>query len=299
MYLQLPTEHSLDKHVAFITAPAWPALYSDDLLAVAALEALHCQVSAVSWHSCSNAALERFDAIVVRSPWDWFNFRDHFRDFLTRLGQLETRVFNPPTVLQAFADKTYLPRLAAEGVPIVPTLVLTPAQLPSVPGLLAAHGWEVAVLKPAFTGGAFEAHRFARADAAATLAQLSALPDHERWLLQPFLPQIAGGEWSFLFFGGAFSHAVKKVPLASDWRVQSLHGGLASAEVPPPALVRQAASILAQAAPDTLYARVDGLVLEGILHLMELEVVEPELFFRLDPAAPGRFARALVGRLEA
>ena len=289
----------MDKHVAFVTAPEWPALYSDDLLAVAALQALGCQVSPVSWHSCSNAALERFDAIVVRSPWDWFNFRDHFRDFLTRLGQLETRVFNPPAVLQSFADKTYLPRLAAAGVPIVPTLVLTPAQLPSVPELLAAHGWEEAVLKPAFTGGAFEAHRFARAGAEAALAQLSVLPAHERWLLQPFQPQIAGGEWSFLFFDGFFSHAVKKVPLASDWRVQSLHGGLASAAEAPPALVAQAAEILRRAAPDTLYARVDGVVLEDVLHLMELEVVEPELFFRFEPQAATRFARALVRRLEA
>ncbi len=116
-------------------------------------------------------------------------------------------------------------------------------------------------------------------------------------LVQPFLPEVvAEGEWSLLFFGGRYSHAVVKRTRPGDFRVQTQHGGTYTPAEPPPPLIAEAQAVLAAAgAADELYARVDGIVRGGRFALMELEVTEPALFF--DPVSADRFAEALLARL--
>jgi glutathione synthase/RimK-type ligase-like ATP-grasp enzyme len=284
---------SCDVHFAFLTSALHPALYEDDLLAVRALEARGSTVAPVRWDTTTREQLEGFDVVVMRSPWDWFTRRDEFRAFLTMLHELKTRVVNAPAVLSAFGDKRYLATLQASGVPVVPTVVLAPDELHRVPAELRARGWAQAVLKPAFTAAAFDATRVAVDQPEAPV--VPTLAPSERWILQPFMRSITeAGEWSFLFFGGQFSHAVKKQPKQGDWRVQSMHGGQSTPVEAPSELISQATSILERAAPETTYARVDGVVEAGTLLLMELEVVEPELFLRFSPQAPQRFADALL-----
>lgn len=281
--------------VAFLTAAAWPALYDDDRLAADALATRGATVTPVVWTDTSEAALSAFDAVVMRTPWDWYRRRDEFRAFLGLLRRVRARVFNPPDVMVEFADKAVLPRLAAErGVRVVPTEVLAPGELHRVPELLGARGWTRAVLKPAFTANAFGARRFDVADVARAVAEAAQVDAGGPWLLQPYVEAIAEGEKSFVFFDGVFSHAVLKRPKAGDWRVQVEHGGAAQPYAASPAEVSEATELLRRAAPGTLYARVDAVPYGGALHLMELEVVEPELFFRFEPEAAGRFASALV-----
>jgi glutathione synthase/RimK-type ligase-like ATP-grasp enzyme len=251
----------------------------------------------VQWDSATPATLSAFDAVVVRSPWDWFKRRVEFRAFLAGLPQVTCPVFNAPQVLSQFADKRYLASLEARGVAVVPTVVLP--SLAAAPDALRERGWTEAVLKPSFTANAFDAHRFHARDVVEVCARAAPLPGGDAWLLQPYLPQVQGGELSFIFLGDDFSHAVKKVPRAGDWRVQHEHGGVSAPCSAPDALVQQARAILTTAAPNTLYARVDGVVVDGRLLLMELELVEPELFFRFEPTAPGRFADALLSRARA
>lgn len=284
--------------LAYVTAENFASLYEDDLPSVAAVQSLGHTVTPVLWRTATRAELDGYDAVVVRTPWDWFQHRDEFRAFLDLLGTTRAAVFNPPAVLKAFADKTYLPRLEALGVPVVPTVVLRPDELSRVATTMDERHWATGVLKPAFTAGAFDAVRFSRTDVEQALVTLARLPAHEHWLLQPFLPDITEGEWSFIFFDGTFSHAVKKRPKSGDWRVQELHGGTSFSAQAPPQLIEQANRILSLSAPDTLYARVDGVLVEQKLHLMELEVVEPELFFRFAPEAAALFARGLVRRLK-
>ncbi len=278
---------------AFLTSARFLTLYEDDLLAVQALQARGSTVEPVRWDTATREQLERFEVVVMRTPWDWFTRRDEFRSFLSMLHELRTRVVNPPAVLSEFGDKRYLATLQARGVPVVPTVVLTPDELHRVPLELATRGWSDAVLKPAFTANAFDAVRVSARQQEAP--QVPTLAPSERWILQPFMPAIIeDGEWSFLFFGGQFSHAVKKRPKGGDWRVQSSHGGQSAPEDAPAELVAQASSILERSAPNTTYARVDGVVDHGQLLVMELELVEPELFLRFSPTAPERFADALL-----
>ena len=280
--------------IAFLTATRFANLYEDDRLAADELRRREHTVSPLIWNQCTVAQLNSFDVIVMRTPWDWFDHRAEFRAFLEQLRVVKSRVINAPAQLLEFADKTYLPRLQSAGVFVVPTEQLAASALHDVPRLLAERGWKRAVLKPAFTANAVGARLFDAADAARVLEEIGTPSDGEPWLLQPFVPSIAEGELSFIFFGGVFSHAVRKLPKANEWRVQDSYGGVSAPHVPAPDEIEQATVLLQRSAPGTTYGRVDAVNLDGKLHLMELELVEPELFFRHEPRAPARFADALL-----
>ena len=284
--------------VAFITASHLASLYEDDRLAATGLMERGLTVTPVIWNTATPEQLSEFDAVVMRTPWDWFQRRDEFRGFLARLRKVRTPVFNSPLVLNGFADKQYLPALARRGVPVVQTFVLEQGELEHIPEMMDEHGWSEAVLKPAFTACACDTYRFARHRAAEAVADAVSLDATERWLVQPYIPEILQGELSFVFFDGLFSHAVKKIPPPGEWRVQELHGGLIEPIDVGPELVSQAASIFNAAVSGTLYGRVDGVLVDGRLTLMELELVEPELYFRFEPRAAARFADALVRQLD-
>ena len=279
------------KKIGFITSTRFAELYEDDRLAVAELVRRGHTVVPLIW--TEPPQYDGLDLIVMRTPWDWFNHRVQFRAFLESLQHTAVRVVNKPAHLLEFADKTYLPVLQAEGVAVVPTEQLAFSELPRVPEFLAKRGWERAVLKPAFTANAVGARVFDAVDAEKVLAELVDPQEAAPWLLQPFMPAIAEGELSFIFFGGVFSHAVRKRPRANEWRVQSEYGGESAPHVPSAVEVEQATEILQLAAPGTVYARVDAVAWKGRLHLMELELVEPELFFRHAPKSPVLFADAL------
>lgn len=283
---------------AFLTCARFPQLWEDDQLAAAELGRRGHSVEPVLWNAPGVLAhLDSFDVVVMRNPWDWYHHREAFRSFLEALKSSKARVVNDARTLIEFADKTYLTRLAAKGVAVVPTVELAPSELSSALGpTLHAKGWTRAVLKPAFTANAIGAQVFDAGEVREVLARAEQVPlaKGEKWLLQPFIPSIAVGEKSFIFFAGVFSHAVHKAPKPGDWRVQHDYGGTSEPFTPVASAVTQATELLALAAPGTVYARVDAVEVDGRLHLMELEVVEPELFFRHHPLAPARFADALM-----
>ncbi len=283
--------------IAFLTCEALPALWEDDRLAAEELRRRGHTVEPLVWRRATLGALNEFDAVVVRNPWDWFHHRESFRSFLTLLTHTRARVLNPPQMCIDFADKTYLPKLAARGVSVVPTVELSPEELQTqLTSLLSARGWSRAVIKPAFTANSVGAQVFDLSELTPVLerARTVTLAAGEKWLVQPFIASIADGELSFVFYGGTFSHAVRKKPRAGDWRVQHDYGGVSAPFVPSAEHLAEATAILEGAAPGSTYARVDAVEWNGRLHLMELEVVEPELFFRHHPDAPARFADAVL-----
>lgn len=283
--------------VGFVTARFLGGLYADDALAARALNDRGYDVVPVVWNEPFEVGA--FDALVVRSPWDWYQHRRAFREFLGTLSDLAIPVFNAPALLTRFADKTYFRHLDALGLDTVPTAFFTPGDLGAVPRVLSERGWPRAVLKPSFTANAYGAVRFDAADAGSAVEHARRHPVDSEWMLQPYLDAVEReGEWSLVFFGGVFSHAARKRPGAGDFRVQAEHGGRSERATPPPHVLASATRVVQAAVPETLYARVDGVDDGRTLRLMELEVVEPELFFRLCDEAPGRFADALLARVS-
>jgi glutathione synthase/RimK-type ligase-like ATP-grasp enzyme len=284
--------------IGFFTAEFLGGVFADDVPVAEALASRGVEVEPVVWNRPFDA--RRYVALVVRSPWDWYQHRAAFRAFVRGLASAPTRVINPPQMLARFMDKTYFEHLTRLGLDVMPTTFFTPEQLDEVPAELARRGWRRAVLKPSFTANAYGAQRFEASRVDDVVAAARAQVVDSAWMLQPYVEGIeAGGEWSLVFFGGVFSHAVQKRPKAGDYRVQPDHGGASALATPAPDVIAAAQRVISVAVPDSLYARVDGVEHEGRFRLMELEVVEPELFLRLHPPAATRFAEVLLRQVSA
>ncbi|HEY9515905.1 MAG TPA: hypothetical protein VIQ74_09515 [Gemmatimonadaceae bacterium] len=286
--------------VALATCADWPALNDDDRLLVPALAARGVSAVPRMWDD-PVVDWSAYDAVVIRSCWDYYLRHAEFLAWVGRLEAAEVRVWNPPALLRWNADKTYLRGIAERGVPVIPTEWVEMGESASLAEILSDAGWTGAVVKPVVSAAAHDTWRVSRASAAADDVRFHALTARGGVLVQPFIDAVTTeGEWSLLFFGGEYSHAVLKHPRNGDFRVQPQHGGTADLREPPEGIVDQARAALRAAHPaaaDALYARVDGCVLEDGLHIMELELLEPFLFLGAERGAPDRLAAALVARL--
>jgi glutathione synthase/RimK-type ligase-like ATP-grasp enzyme len=307
------------RNIALVTYDAHPRATDDDRYLVDALVRLGASVDERPW-SDPTVRWEHYDAVIVRSCWDYFHRADEFHRWLDALEARGARVFNATSTLRWNADKAYLRDLDASGVPVIPTHWIDRGTDSTLEEVRRRTGWSELVVKPAVSGGAHRTWRASPGDLADD-ERLSAMAAEGTVLIQPLVDEIESeGEWSLIFLDGRFSHAVIKRPRSGDFRVQKEHGGTVEAIVPPESIIADAARALgcmiappsgashlrsefriqrpAQPAGEVpLYARVDGCVVDGTLMLMELEVLEPELFLRTDPAAGDRLAAALLGRL--
>ena len=258
---------------------------------IAALAQLGVQAGVLPWDSPVDWAA--WPLVVVRTPWDYFRRLPEFLAWAERTSQL-TRFVNPYAVIEWNCHKQYLRALAADGIPTVPTLWLDQGCIDARAQLLA-RGWGEVVVKPAVSIGAIGALR-ADAAAPACLAHLDALVAAGDVMVQPFVASVAeAGEVSLVYFGGRFSHAIRKKPAAGDYRVQDMYGGTVHPHRPAGAELAVAEGVLARTPAPTTYARIDLVEFDGAPALMEAELIEPELFLGATPEAALSFARVLGG----
>jgi len=288
--------------VAFATYDKLPRLADDEHALLETLASLDIRGQPAVW-SDSAVAWDAFDAVVIRSCWDYHLRYDAFFAWIDRVTGLGVPIWNAPDTLRWNSRKTYLHDLAIGGVRTVPTLWLDGAgarrRASSLAEVLDATGWDDVVVKPIISASAHETWRVsideARRDASLHDERLRALIAKHGVMVQPFVTEIeSDGEWSLLFFGGVFSHAVIKYPMAGDFRVTREFGGTHETVTPTPHVLAQAERALDAAPGEPLYARVDGAVVGEDLVVTELELLEPSLFLDADPAAPERFANAIV-----
>lgn len=288
------------REIALVTYDARPDVSDDDRLLADALSARGLAVYAVPW-SDPAADWSRYDAVVVRSCWDYFLRAREFHDWLDRLQAEGAPVHNDVRILRWNADKSYLANLAAHGVPVIPTHWLDHGRPSSLSALRRATGWSELVVKPTVSGGGHRTWRATPAEEPDDDVRLAEMLDDGAVMVQPLIEEIErDGEWSLVFFAGRYSHAVLKRPRTGDFRVQHEHGGTFESAQPTDAMIAAAVRAIAAVpvgAEPPLYARVDGCVVGGELLLMELEVLEPELFLRCARDAAGRLADALLARL--
>ena len=138
-------------------------------------------------------------------------------------------------------------------------------------------------MKPAIGAGANGAMK-ARKDDPALARHLADILQSKDALAQPFVPSVAeSGEVSLVYFGGRYSHAIRKLPAKGDFRVQNQHGGTLHPHEPTSRELAVGEAALAAAPMPATYARVDLVEWEGNPVVMELEMIEPELFLRRSP----------------
>ncbi len=298
--------------IALITADAARARDEDlqpllDACVVAGLDA-----DVVSWNT-PDLDLSAYAAAVLRSPWDYADRLDEFLAWCERSAR-QTRLLNPIDVVRWNTDKHYLANLAHAGIACVPSTFLHPGDdaREGVFAFLAAHpGSAEFVGKPAVGAGSRDARRFARVDVGSAIAHAARLLAAQRSvLLQPYLARVdARGETALLYFDHVFSHAIRKGPLLPLGSAAT--DGLFAPEAiksrnPTPqerilgdAVVAAVAGRFPALAP-LAYIRVD------LLHddhdapcVLELELVEPSLFFAHGAGSAQRFVEVLAARLKA
>ena len=254
------TERS-GREVVLVTYDARPEVTEDDRFFADALSARGVSVDAIPW-SDPAAQWSAFDAVVVRSSWDYFHRAREFHEWLDRLEGEGARVHNDVRILRWNADKTYLRDLEARGIPVIPTRWLDAGSSTSLRELRRQTGWTELVVKPTVSGGAHRTWRSAPNEETVDDERLAESVGRGEVMVQPLVREIEReGEWSLVFFGGAYSHTVLKRPGTSDFRVQREHGGTLEPAEPATSVIAAAERAIAAilVGGDTpLYARVDG-----------------------------------------
>jgi len=279
--------------VALVTCAAHPQLSPDDRLLLPALVEAGYEPVPCLWDDVAEP-WARHTAVVVRSCWDYHHRPREFHAWLDRLAEVGARVFNPVPLLRWNADKRYLRDLAEAGIEVIPTAWVAEHDESSLADLAGARGWHHVVVKPSVSATAFETWRAGPEVTSDDEQRFRRLTGERPALVQPYLRDIERGELSLVFLGGEYSHAVLKRPRPGDFRVQSDFGGTVEPVRPEEHAVAAASRVLAAAPGATLYARVDLCLVDGRAQLMELELLEPALFFAHAAGAAARFVEALA-----
>lgn len=285
--------------VALVTARVAREVDEDLLPLQQSLQAAGVEVSIVDWDDDA-VQWGRFDMALLRSTWDYVPRIQEFLAWIARTAQL-TRLVNPPDLVRWSLDKHYLADLHMAGVPVVPSWFAEPGETatPAVNEILASTAAAEIVVKPAIGAGSRDAQRYSRADIASVIKHAERLLDSRAVLLQPYLDRVdERGETALIFFAGKFSHAIRKGPLLRQGGEAS-SALFATEEIAPRipdaaelAVAERTIAAIKSGVP--LYARVD-LVHDGNGSpcVLELELVEPSLFFAHAPGSVERFVAAI------
>lgn len=257
-----------------------PLPASDQALAVALAEE-GFDVQPVIW-SGAQQDWQVFDAVVVRSCWDYHLRAEEFLEWIALLERSGVAVVNSPALIRWNANKVYLGELAVAGIAMPDTVFVESGMELDLTKVCASRGWGSAVVKPTISASAYCTERRCSGRVRGPA------------MVQQYIAAIeTAGEWSLVYINGKFSHAVIKKPQAGDFRVQFAFGGTVRVAEPYWELLVFAEAVLNRLAWPSSFARVDIVADGASMQLMELEVIEPELFLDLVPGSSRRLASAI------
>lgn len=246
------------------------------------------QVEEISW-SKKDVDWSNYDLVIIRSTWD---YQDAPATFLKQLENInkQTKLENSFEIVKWNLDKRYLEDLQNKGLPIVPTIWST-----NLDGKLASFfnelDCEEIVIKPCISANADDTFRLSKFNYKTNEKRLHSLFENRGFMVQPFVESIiTKGEYSLFYFGGEYSHAILKIPRENDFRVQEEHGGKLFSIEANADLITIGQKTIETINPTPLYARVDLVrLVDGSPALIELELIEPSLYFNMDGNSIRRF----------
>lgn len=252
----------------------------------ASLQAGGIEVTGRAWTDTDDLA--EFDLVLPLLVWGYHRAGRQWLETTADWERRLVRVQNPPLVLRWNANKSYLAALAARGAPVVPTWFAEKLTEDLLVRTAERFGTDRLIAKPQVSASAWQTIRWSAGQS------LDGGPEGAA-MIQPYLPSIErSGEISLIYFDGIFSHAIRKMPQPGDFRVQPEYDGVITAHRPSADEVAAAEAILAAAGDRLLYARVDlvrDLAAQPVL--MELELVEPDLYLGYGDGAGAAFAAAV------
>ncbi|MEP7271218.1 MAG: hypothetical protein ABI882_06915 [Acidobacteriota bacterium] len=297
---------------AFLTTDNLEGFVSDDELAVEPLRELGWTVDAVSWRAHGREPgvdWDKYEAVVIRTTWDYHKDPQAFVETLEEIDSSRATLANPLELVRWNLHKSYLRGLEMCGVRVVPTHWGRDLDYARLIALFDILETDEIVIKPAIGASADDTFRVRRGSASEIAVEIETLFREREYMAQPFIQTVVDeGEYSLFYFGGEYSHTVLKTPKANDFRVQEEHGGEIRAVEVDSGLIERGLGVIRLLDVEPLYARVDY-VRDGRgeltgeerfaqfsqfdqYALMELELIEPALYFRNEPHSAARFARA-------
>jgi glutathione synthase/RimK-type ligase-like ATP-grasp enzyme len=249
-------------------------------------------VDPIAWTQIGDVSA--YDLVLPLVAWGYHLDFDRWLALLDRAEAERWPMVNPPALLRWSSDKAYLAELAERGISTVPTLAVEACGDADIEEARRHFASDWLVIKPPVSGGAWDTHRLGPND------DLPAESRGRPMIVQPLIEEIARtGEYSLILFDGEFSHAVVKRPAAGEFRVQPHLGGVTLPSPPPPGGIALARQALAAAPARATYARVDIIPDDdGVLRIMELELVEPALFLDHAPDGGAAFVGSILSALE-
>lgn len=276
--------------IAIATCRPLPEPDVDEPLLLEALANAGIEAEMTAWDN-AKTMWGSYDACVVRSTWNYPEQPVAFRNWVTSTGQA-VRLFNPPLAMAGNINKRYLQDFASGGVATVPTMFIGPRTEEFSTSHFKDKNF---VVKPAISAGSWMARKFGPIEYHKGIEYLSTHAQRQDMMIQPYLPSVeSGGEVAWVWIDGQVTHGVRKMP-RFDGDAEAV-----TEAVEPTDEARQIVSqVMAHTWSDLLYARIDLIEHEGKWLLSELELIEPSLFFKQNPAALDVFIPALQRRVLA
>lgn len=285
-------------NIAFITyldkgAYASPTAENEDDTLLNFLKEKGISIEKVIWND-KNVRWENYNLAILKSPWDYFDLIEDFYTWLAMLQSKNVKLLNPIETVKWNADKHYLHDIAQAGLKVAQSIFIHKGETINLKSYFDVFNADQFIIKPCVSGGSKNTFKVDLANAEEINQTLKILLAEEDFIVQPFINEIeTEGEWSFLFFGGKFSHCLLKKAKNGDFRVQHYLGGTIHPQNPPQHLLQSAQQYVNEFAKDCLYARVDGTVENNNFVLMELELIEPFLFLNTNKNSYENYYKAL------
>jgi hypothetical protein len=281
------------KRCAFLSTDDLSGFVADDDLAIAPLHALGWAVDEVPWRA--DVDWDAYDVVVVRSPWDYQADAEAFDAALQRIDQARALLCNSLPLMRWNMRKTYLRELEQRGVATLPTVWGAAPDADRLRALCDELATDEIVIKPVIGANADHTYRLPRDAADHVVTEVTRVYAGREFLAQPFLHDVVTeGEFSVIYFAGELSHTILKTPKSGDFRVQEEHGGVIRPVRAEVRLLERSAAAIAALDETPLYARADFVrTAADDFAIMELELIEPALYFRMDAGSAARFARAV------
>ena len=278
--------------LALATAAHLPQCSDDDQVLIAALRDAGIDAAPVIWDEPTDWLA--WDAVLIRSIWDYHLKYSRFLGWLDALDDAAIPVFNPTDVVRWNADKSYMLELEQAGVRITPTVLTKSDDARMLADIAAQTGWRHLVVKPTVASTGYETWMLDAPITPEAEARFAAQRARMDLLVQEFASGVHQGEMSLVFLNGEYSHAVLKRAAGDEFRVHIEHGGTVESVVPTDAQIEWARSVLSAVVQPWVYARVDAVSDAAGMMVMELELLDPELFFHYDAAAASKLITAIT-----
>lgn len=289
----------MNNKVAFLSTDNLENFFTYDKLLFEPMKKIGWMAEEISWKN-EEVNWNDYSSVIVRSTWDYQNDSEKFLNVLEKINNSSAHLENNLDLMRWNMNKNYLYDLENKGIRIVETIWEKSFNPNTVFQYFDKLKSDEIIIKPNISANADNTFRLTREKLIEKLPDLEKIFVDREFMVQPFMQNIVDeGEYSLFFFNGEFSHCVLKRPKEKDFRVQEEHGGKFKSVVPSEQQKTIGKNIIDKLAVLPLYGRTDLVrTADNDFALMELELIEPSLYFNMDSESPTRFANAFAERFK-